>query len=91
MTVDGWMAEHGNIPVDEEHCSCNMSDDIYRFVQLDEFQLMNRLAILRQLIYCFCPTRVSADEQHGNSGCNIVSGDKLMEIWLNRTAACQRK
>ena len=48
------------------------------FVQLEEFQLMNSIAILCQVIYCFCPTRrISADEEHGNSGCNIVSGDKL--------------
>ena len=45
------------------------------FVQLDKFLLVNSIAILCQGIYCFCPTGISADEQHGNSGCNIESGD----------------
>ena len=45
------------------------------------------VAILSQVIYRFCPTRlISTDEQRSNSGCNIVSGDKFMEIWLNRAA-----
>ena len=95
MTVDGWMAEHGNIPADEEYCksmAVAICQKIYIvFVQQDKFLLVNSIAILCQVIYCFCPTRRnSADEEHGNSGCNIVSGDKLMEIWLNSTA-CQRK